>query len=696
VFIYPPVINKVYLMVLGLNTVGLLYVAAFAFSGVVCVAAIPRARQFDDPDVKRGLVWLLATVAGWAFFKTAFFVLPDPFRRPSYILGLILGFTTVWAWLYFCSAYTGQAYHRSTPLRRLSVGIILFVVSVKLTNPIHGQYFDATAVTTPFSYLAIQHNIFHWIATGLSYVLATVGLFMLFQLYFESDYDTRPLSVLAALIGLPVVVDIVAQFTPLLIEVIYAPIGVAAFAIGVLFVFERQFMAVQYSVLGDGLSIYLDERGCIRDSSDAIEELLPELDGATGRQLSDVVPEVAAAIDSDDKIIEREHLGDLRYYFVSDSTIELGDAGVRVVQLSDVTQTERQRRELAERERELDDQNELFRAVIDASFAFVFRIDRDGQFSFVSPAVEDFLGYSPSELEDQSVTVTLPDESTVERAWTEIESVLDGEANLSRDFPLETKSGTTVYADIRSVPIYDGSVPTDERTPEDIVGIQLMVRDATERRQQEGMISVINRVLRHNLRNKITVITSYAEMLEAKLDGEDATKATHIRRTADRLLDLSESAQRIEKNREHSPELEPIDVLPILDRTVSQLRMRHPDASVTVDAPDTARAQTNERLETALWELLDNAATHGGDSPTVEVAVTVTERQVVVAIEDNGPGLPETEQEVLQSNTETQLVHGDGLGLWLVYWIVTSLNGDVAASVSPDGTTITVRLPRPS
>jgi signal transduction histidine kinase len=198
------------------------------------------------------------------------------------------------------------------------------------------------------------------------------------------------------------------------------------------------------------------------------------------------------------------------------------------------------------------------------------------------------------------------------------------------------------------------------------------------------------------LRNKITVITSYAEMLEAKLDGDDATKATHIRRTADRLLDLSESAQRIEENREHSPELAPIDLVPILDRTVSQLRMRHPDASVTVDAPDTVVAQTHERLETALWELLDNAATHGGNPPTVGVSVTVTERQVVVTVEDNGPGLPETEREVLQSNTETQLVHGDGLGLWLVYWIVTSLNGDVAASVSPDGTTVTVRLPRPS
>jgi len=37
---------------------------------------------------------------------------------------------------------------------------------------------------------------------------------------------------------------------------------------------------------------------------------------------------------------------------------------------------------------------------------------------------------------------------------------------------------------------------------------------------------------------------------------------------------------------------------------------------------------------------------------------------------------------------------GEGLGLWLVYWIVTSLDGEVTATISPESTTVTVRLPR--
>ncbi|WP_225917838.1 histidine kinase N-terminal 7TM domain-containing protein [Halobaculum rubrum] len=341
-------------MLHSLGIVGQLYLGVFALSGIVCFAAISRARKFQDPDVRRGLVGLLATAGGWALLRVAGFLLPDPFRMPAYIIGLAIGFATVWAWLYFCSAYSGRTYHRNTPLRRLGVFIFLIVVSIKVTNPIHGAYFTVRQTSTPFAHLAVEHNVLHWTATGLSYVLSAVGLFMIFQLFFESGYDTRPLSVLSVLIGLPVVLDIVAQFTPLLINIIYAPIGVAVFAVGVLFVFERRFIAVQRASFGDDLSIYLDERGRIRDYSATVRDVLPELDDSAGDRLSEAVPSVVEALESDDQILEREQSGEPRYYFVSTSTTMLGDAGAQVVLLSDVTQTERQRRQLAERESEVN------------------------------------------------------------------------------------------------------------------------------------------------------------------------------------------------------------------------------------------------------------------------------------------------------------------------------------------------------
>jgi PAS domain S-box-containing protein len=683
-------------VVLGFNLVGWLYVGLFAVSSAVCFAAVPRAQTFDDPDVRRGLVGLLVTAGGWALFKTVFFVGPDAVRRPAYIAGLAVGFGTVWAWLYFCSAYTGRNYHRNGTLRRLGAAVYLGVIALKLTNPIHHVYFTTTERTAPFAHLAIEHGPLHWTATGLSYVLAAVGLFMLFQFFLNSGYDTRSLGGLTTLIALPVTFDIGAQFTAVVVEVIYAPVGVAAFAVGVLFVAERRFIAVRQAASGDGLSIYLDERGRVRDYSTAAAEVFPALEGATGDPLAAAVPSVADAIESETQVLGRERAGEQRYYFVSAGTATLGETGAQLVQLSDVTETERQRRELVERERELNEQNELYRAVIDASFATVFRVDLEGQFTFVSPSAEEFIGYSSAELEGEPMTVTHPDEATTERAWREIEPVVNGEPNSVEGFPLETKAGRTVYTDIRAVPIYDGSVPEDDRSPADITAVQLMVRDATDRRQREGLISVINRVLRHNIRNKMTVIDGYAELLESKLEGDDAENAARITDAADRLLDLTESAQQIEEARDPDPDLEPVDLSPVLDQTVSELRTQFPEASVTLDAPDSVVAESHGRVETALWEIVENAAKHGGDPPSVEVDVTVTELQVVVPVSDDGPGLPEIEQEVLESGTETPLVHGQGLGLWLAYWIVTSVDGELDTAASSEGTTVAVRLPRPS
>lgn len=125
-------------MLTDLNLIGQLYVGLFAVSGVVCFAAISRAQKFEDPDVRRGLVGLLATAGGWSVFKAVGFLLPDPFRVPVYIVGLAVGFSTVWAWLYFCSAYSGRSYHRNTMLRRISAAIFLTVTTVKATNPLHG------------------------------------------------------------------------------------------------------------------------------------------------------------------------------------------------------------------------------------------------------------------------------------------------------------------------------------------------------------------------------------------------------------------------------------------------------------------------------------------------------------------------------------------------------------------------------
>jgi len=677
---------------------GVAYLSLFFLSGLACFSMIPRARTFNDAELRYGLVGLLSTTGLWAILKTAFFIVPDPFREVTYTVGLVFGFATVWAWLYFASAYTGRRLHTNSTLRRLAGGVFLTVVTIKITNPLHELYFTTTEVTTPFRHLAINHGVIHWVSTGLAYVLAAVGLFMIFELYVESEYDTRPLTIVTGLLALPIIFDLFAIMTPVLINFIYAPLGVAAFAVGAVSLFGEQLLAVRTATHSTAAAVIVDSNDRIRDYSTDAESAFPELEGAAGEKLASVLPAVAATRDTDESIIERDGDSDDQsdYYFVSSRSMTTGDSTVTVLALADITDRERQRRQLIQRERELDQRNELYRAIMAASFAFIFRIDLEGRFSFVSPTVEEFLGYAPDELTGEPISVLASDKETFNEATNYIEEVTEGKSLEMRDHPVATRSGRTVYVDMRMVPIYEPSVDREERTPADIVGLQVMVRDATKRRQREGLISVINRVLRHNVRNKMTVISGRAEMLAAELDGDTKSNADAIVQAADRLLNLTESARHIEENRELSPELETIDIVPIITDVVTQLEEHYPDAAVTIEIPETAVAETLPRIETALWELLENAAEHTGPEPIVAVSVTTTDEQIRITIADEGPGFPEDERQVLADGKEEPLVHGQGLGLYLAYWIITNLDGEIEVPKSQSGTTITIRLPTTS
>ncbi len=673
--------------------IGIAYIGLFFLSGVCCFFVVPRARTLDIAELRHGLLGLLVTTGIWSFFKAAFFIVPAPFREATYTIGLVFGFATVWAWLYFASAYTGRRLHRNRTLRLFGAGVFLAVVGIKLTNPVHGLYFTTTEATTPFEYLAIDHGVIHWASTGLAYVLAAIGLFVILEMYVKSEYETRLLGVFTGLLALPVTFDLIALVRPELINFIYAPIGVAAFAIGAVYLFGDRFLSVGVAAQTTDATIVVDRNDRVRNFSPAAVNAFPELEGTVGEKLDDVLPTVAATKGGDGNVIEREDDDRSAYYFVSSTSITLDNSTVEVLRLTDITDRERQRRRLIQRERELGQRNELYRAIIAASFSFVFQIDLEKRFSFVSSSTKEFLGYEPDELTGEPVSVLVPDEETLGETTDYVEEAINGASLQVRDLPIANRSGHTVYVDVRMVPIYDPSVDQDARTPDDIVGVQAMVRDTSQRRQREGLISVMNRVLRHNVRNELTVISGHAEILAAELDGGAKSNAETIVEATNRLLNVTESARRIETNREISPELETTDLVPIINDLIAKFEQRYRDATVTTEIPETAIAESLPQIETALWELLENAAEHTGPQPTVDLTVTTGDERIAITITDEGPGLPEDERQVLADGKEQPLVHGQGLGLYLSYWIIANLDGTIEIPRSQSGTAITIEVP---
>jgi len=126
----------------------------------------------------------------------------------------------------------------------------------------------------------------------------------------------------------------------------------------------------------------------------------------------------------------------------------------------------------------------------------------------------------------------------------------------------------------------------------------------------------------------------------------------------------------------------------------------YPDATFRIADFDPVSVRADVRLKLALRELVDNAVVHNGQpKPTVTVTVCPSETKradnwVDISITDNGPGIPDDERRAIETGEETPLQHGTGLGLWLVYWTVSLLGGDITIDDHTSGTRIVLTLPR--
>jgi len=333
------------------------YAGLFALAALACLAGLARIRAVPDREIRWGLGGLLALSAAWAGFSTVRLLVAGPaLQRTLYILGLVVGLATVFAWLYFTASYAGRRFHRSARLRWVAGGIYVAVVTVKLTNPIHHGYFAAEQLAEPFPHLAVYQTPVHWVVIGLTYAGAGLGFYLLYDAFAASRQDTRGLLALATVAVLPVVADAVAVVTPSIPEVSFESIGVAVFAVGVLFFVEEDFLRARVTARRALLTehpdptLAVDDDGRLLDYNDEATALFEGLEPRAS--LESVAPTLAAALSVD---APRLSLGDRSFAVRRDDVpIRIGRAATTVV-LREVTEAERHRAEIERQNEQLSD-----------------------------------------------------------------------------------------------------------------------------------------------------------------------------------------------------------------------------------------------------------------------------------------------------------------------------------------------------
>ena len=217
-------------------------------------------------------------------------------------------------------------------------------------------------------------------------------------------------------------------------------------------------------------------------------------------------------------------------------------------------------------------------------------------------------------------------------------------------------------------------------------------RFETQITRQSNLAVVLNRVLRHNLRNDLSVVRGYTQAMANALDN-DALSEPPLR-NIDNLLSLSDKARELGRLATQNMESESADVSTLVRAQLEQVETEYPNAAFAVEAEGDLTTTVLPCFEKAIRELAENAAKHGGSAPNITAVLSVVDADIVIEISDDGTGLPKQEKQVFETGEETPLSHGSGLGLWLAYWIVSIHDGSIDATATANGTTVTITLPR--
>lgn len=211
----------------------------------------------------------------------------------------------------------------------------------------------------------------------------------------------------------------------------------------------------------------------------------------------------------------------------------------------------------------------------------------------------------------------------------------------------------------------------------------------------------------HELRTPVTALRTFNELLQRSVEGDadkrkefledSAHQIERLQLIVDALLTLTRfDADLVELNTTR------VNLSTLLESIKRSYAILCDEKSLTVDFSSVSGSCEiecdAENMTTALANVFENAAKYSRRGGTIAVSCLDQGNNAIVKIEDNGPGIPEEECEMIFKRfyraRQTQAVEGSGLGLAIAQSIVTAHGGTIAAESSRGrGAVFTIILP---
>ncbi|WP_348734380.1 ATP-binding protein [Rheinheimera texasensis] len=226
---------------------------------------------------------------------------------------------------------------------------------------------------------------------------------------------------------------------------------------------------------------------------------------------------------------------------------------------------------------------------------------------------------------------------------------------------------------------------------EPLAGQLIVLTDLTETRQLQSRLSHLQRLsslgkmmasLAHQIRTPLSGALLYARNLRnQKL--EPAAREQFSQKLLNRLTDLEQQVNDLllfaRAGREQ--QAQPLSMQQLLSEVFAAVEplvlQQQGTVLVELPDPDVMVLGNHTALAGALSNLVHNALEHAGPGARIQLSAIASadERQVVLAVEDEGPGVPEHLRQQIFEPFYTTRSNGTGLGLAVVQAVATSHSG---------------------
>jgi PAS domain S-box-containing protein len=359
--------------------------------------------------------------------------------------------------------------------------------------------------------------------------------------------------------------------------------------------------------------------------------------------------------------------------------------------------------DIVAKSKELAEQEERHRLVVDNAVSGVITIDRAGVILTFNRAAEKMFGYASSEVLGVKVNLLMP-EPHVSAHDGYLNNYLEtGEAKIigiGREVEGLRKNGTLFPLELGINAITQGGERQFVGTLTDI-----SERKAAERAKNE-FVSTVS----HELRTPLTSIKGALGLVQSGVIGELPDKLRSMVEIAynnsDRLVRLINDILDVEKLSAGKMEfrMAPLDLKGVLEEALvankAYADQHKVTFALTADLSEAPVTGDYDRLMQMLANLLSNAAKYSPERGEVEISLHRRGESFRVSVVDHGAGIPENFRDMIferfsqADSSDTRLRGGTGLGLNIAKAIVERHRGTIGfISEVGTGTTFSVDLP---